>query len=268
MKDEASPSDGWNYSDYATTSPGAKADGYGAIFFYLRELLTAFCIRVREVKMSFQVYYVDALDLEQYVGNMKFDRIEVSLTAVGQITPYLTYAQLANICDRGYVGPHRCLQVFSPLLKPKSINPHATLLMLFLNAAAETEMFIRSPTNKTYKAGLSAALRRQAKFMPMTKPFLNDLRGAADMARSPNFISRMSCEGLFKDWSVYFDMFMAEEKIVEFAKVCGMEVKKRHTIVEAWPCKLGDKATQADFDLLRSSSRSGSERYVEFERAQ
>ncbi|KAL5325418.1 hypothetical protein ACEPPN_006543 [Leptodophora sp. 'Broadleaf-Isolate-01'] len=44
---------------------------------------------------------------------------------------------VSNICDRGYVGPGKTLSTFSLLLKSKTTNPKAILLMLFLNAIGE-----------------------------------------------------------------------------------------------------------------------------------
>jgi hypothetical protein len=80
MKDSSSPRDGWSSSEYTKSALDTKADEYGALFFYLRELLLAFCTRIRNIKVSFQMYYVDAKELDQYVGDMAFDRIEVSLS--------------------------------------------------------------------------------------------------------------------------------------------------------------------------------------------
>lgn len=78
MKDSSCPRDGWKYSDYAKSAPNTKADEYGALFFYLRDLLIDFCTRIQKINISFQMHYVNAQELEQYVGDMKFDRIEVS----------------------------------------------------------------------------------------------------------------------------------------------------------------------------------------------
>jgi len=38
-----------------------------------------------------------------------------------------------------YVGPSECLEIFSPLPKPKTQSPIATLLMLFVNARYQVD---------------------------------------------------------------------------------------------------------------------------------
>jgi len=180
----------------------------------------------------------------------------------------LTLLQISNICDRGFLGPHKCFQVFSPLLKPKAVNPYATLLMLFLNAAAETEHMSKTSDLKTFKSNHEAAMRRLTKYMPLDKAFMAKIRNADDLGRKPEFLARTGCTDFFKDWDSYFNTFMKDAKLPEFAKICGLVMKKNHTLVERWPFRLGARATQADFELLRPSGFSGYERYMEFERAE
>jgi hypothetical protein len=40
----------------------------------------------------------------------------------------LTPSQMTNVCGRAYIGPANAVSLFTPLLKPRSANPHATLL--------------------------------------------------------------------------------------------------------------------------------------------
>jgi len=79
MKDDADPLDGWSYDEYIKRVPAAKNDVYGAFFFYLRDMLLAFCKRVCSCKMVFQLLAVDAVTLPDYLKDVKFDRIEVRL---------------------------------------------------------------------------------------------------------------------------------------------------------------------------------------------
>lgn len=44
---------------------------------------------------------------------------------------------MANVCDVSYLGCARSLVDLSPLLQRPSENPHATILMLFMNAACK-----------------------------------------------------------------------------------------------------------------------------------
>jgi hypothetical protein len=41
---------------------------------------------------------------------------------------------VANISDCGYVGPHLTVALMAPLLRNPAVNPHATLVTLFMNA--------------------------------------------------------------------------------------------------------------------------------------
>jgi hypothetical protein len=78
LKDSSTLREGWLYSDYMKDAPAAKADEHGAIFFHVRALLLQFCGRLRASNISFQMFNVDARQLDDYVEDMKFDRIEVS----------------------------------------------------------------------------------------------------------------------------------------------------------------------------------------------
>ncbi len=62
--------------------PSAKNDIYGALFTYLRDLLTKFCKRIADISISVQLFHLDAVHLprmlRQYgIGEDSFDRIEV-----------------------------------------------------------------------------------------------------------------------------------------------------------------------------------------------
>jgi len=81
MKDDADPLDGWSYNEYIKCVPAAKNDVYGALFFYLRDMLLVFCKRARSYKMTFRLLAVNAVTLPAYLEDIKFDRIEVCLPA-------------------------------------------------------------------------------------------------------------------------------------------------------------------------------------------
>ncbi|KAJ4319355.1 hypothetical protein N0V94_003945 [Neodidymelliopsis sp. IMI 364377] len=146
MMDNASPRDGWSHADYNKHRLAAKSDAFGAVFSLLRDLLLKFCGRVQKVNISFELLCINAIDITSHVKDRRFDRIEIS-----------------NICDRGYIGPHVSLDVFSPLLKVRIENPNATLLMLFLDAVMETNHF-DNPIAK--RARLSVAIKRTIKYLP------------------------------------------------------------------------------------------------------
>lgn len=79
MKDNASPRDGWLFGEYMENTPAAKADEFGAIFFHIRGLLHRFCGRLWGHNVSFQLFNMDARNIGRYLGDIKFDRIEVKI---------------------------------------------------------------------------------------------------------------------------------------------------------------------------------------------
>lgn len=81
MKDNANPLHGWAYADYKKYAQTGKADEYGALFFFLRNLFYDFCLRLRKERFDFQMLSIDALALQNFVGSLKFDRIEVRCSA-------------------------------------------------------------------------------------------------------------------------------------------------------------------------------------------
>ncbi|EUC29428.1 hypothetical protein COCCADRAFT_40188 [Bipolaris zeicola 26-R-13] len=245
MNDDATPRGGWRFNEYMEDAPAAKADEFGAIFFYLKGLLLRFCDRLRSSNVSFRLFNMDARDIGPYL-DMRFDRIEIS-----------------NICDRGYVGPHTCLQLFSQLLKPTSQNPNATLLLLFINAAVEVD---REAHPQGDLQSLVPAMERLREYIPFDKSRANMNGAGMNLAAHPDLILRIACSDMFKPWHKHFDTFMDECRITQFAALCGMAVKKKHTIVQPWPYRVEDQTTQRDFDVLRASSRTGFERYVELQK--
>lgn len=79
MMDNASPRDGWSNLEHSKHSVFAKSDAFGAVFALLRDLLLKFCERVTKVKLSFELYCVNAMEIATHVGARRFDRIEVSV---------------------------------------------------------------------------------------------------------------------------------------------------------------------------------------------
>jgi hypothetical protein len=82
MMDNSCPRDGWRYDEYMKHATVAGKDEHGAIFFYVRDLLRNFCTRVQSLRISFSMFNIDAMELDSYLPDMEFDRIEVSLTSL------------------------------------------------------------------------------------------------------------------------------------------------------------------------------------------
>jgi hypothetical protein len=81
MKDDASPFLSWKRSDWIKYAQVAKADELGALFFYLRDTLNAFCARVRKMDSTIWIFIEDAARLPALLRGSQFDRIEVSISS-------------------------------------------------------------------------------------------------------------------------------------------------------------------------------------------
>jgi hypothetical protein len=110
------------------------------------------------------------------------------------------------------------------------------------------------------------AMKRLEKYIPIDKSRKNLTRGGMNTTTHPDLISRTACCDMFKLWDKYFDMFMDETKITQFATLYGLVIKEKHTIVQPWPYKIRNQTTKKEFDVLRASSTTGFERYMEFHR--
>lgn len=133
--------------------------------------------------------------------------------------------------------------------------------MLFLNAAAETD-HILNPQGDVQS--LVSAMKRLEKYIPINKSRVGHSRGGMNASAHPDLILRTACFDMFKPWETYFDMFVDEAKVTQIARLCGIVIKKKHTIVQPWPYKIGKKATKKEFDVLSASGTTGFERYMEF----
>ncbi|KAF7175088.1 hypothetical protein CNMCM7691_006492 [Aspergillus felis] len=140
MNDNADPLHGWSLDEVSATSTGpATTDIYGKLFFYIRGMLRSFLGRLPSLKLSFELFQLDAARLPDHLENNSFSRIEVS-----------------NISDAGWLGIHYTLSLMVPLLQTPLENPHASLITLFMNAVDETltdedriqDLTPHSPTTK------------------------------------------------------------------------------------------------------------------------
>lgn len=79
MKDSADPLDGWNPNEILSIDIApATNDVYGKLFCYLTSLLTSFHRRLASHGAKFQLVNVNATDLPDQLGALRFARIEVS----------------------------------------------------------------------------------------------------------------------------------------------------------------------------------------------
>ncbi len=245
LHDSCDPLSGWRLEEVVSSGAqfGApKSDIYGAFYYHLLSKLEGFCQRLSNMDITFQLLEYNASDLPHYLKTLPrkqrlFDRIEVS-----------------NIVDRGYLGLERTLTTLSPWLKPADVNPHATLLALFLNAVAECE----EPSETIRIAKDRSSLVH--KFLPPHPSMLS--------RHSPAFIKYIVAIELFKNFGASFQRYMEEIDFKSCGNVAGMEMREKQTVVEPWPLRLhpnaDSKEAQLNFEFLMASGHTGCERYVEW----
>uniref|UniRef100_A0A8H7TNG3 MYND-type domain-containing protein n=1 Tax=Bionectria ochroleuca TaxID=29856 RepID=A0A8H7TNG3_BIOOC len=215
----ANPLHGWDmYELSAKSSSSATSDRYGILQAHVQTLLQQFHSRLRTHSCSFQLWNLNATELPGYLKKGSFARIE-----------------MANVCDVSYLGCARSLVGLSPLLQRPSKNPHATMLMLFMNATREK---FRAPPR------------------PGLEPY------------GPDFMLFNRALGFYMDLETYFGRYVKEQRFDLLGSVCGMEMKEAHTIVDKWlraPKLLpGQLGSRQEFDMLVQSDHGGYERYVEW----
>lgn len=174
--------------------------------------------------------------------------------------------QVANICDRGYIGPESTLSIFAPLLQPKAQNPNATLLMLFLNATREEG----NELGTQYK---TADLHRRMECLHNLIGVDTDIKartviGDKTVQYDPEFLRRSNLHDMFADVDKLFHIFLKDIRMNELAKANRIKMKKQHSLVEKWPYRVTHSTSRKSFDLMCTLDLCGWERYVELERAE
>ncbi|CAH0056152.1 unnamed protein product [Clonostachys solani] len=236
----ADPLHGWDMHEIsAKSSSPATSDRYGILQAHVQTLLQLFHSRLRTHSCSFQLFNLNATELPDYLKEASFSRIE-----------------MANISDVGYLGCAMSLFTLSPLLQRPSDNPHATLLMLFMNAAREkltTQDELAENTRLVPVLALAGFVRPPR---PGSEPY------------GPDFMLFIRAAGFYMDFETCFDRYIKDQHFDLVGSVCGMEMKKTHTIVEKWPwspkLRPGQPGSRQEFDSLVQSAYAGHERYVEW----
>ena len=134
--------------------------------------------------VSFSCFCLDATELSKFTEDALFDRIETS-----------------NIADAGWLGTFKTIACFGKLLKPLSVNPHATLIILYMNAVPETA------TKAERRADLDRVFK-QLRPLYETRLGLQHLRDAVFTSGAMNSAPMLFITGLG-------DLVCAKEKIFE-----------------------------------------------------
>ncbi|KAF9877002.1 hypothetical protein CkaCkLH20_05268 [Colletotrichum karsti] len=222
MFDSAEPLAGWAADDVQGAQNGpAKNDIYGKLFCHLRSVLADFMSRP---KVSFQLFNMDA----------------------------------AALADEGYLGIHRTLDAMVPLLDPPAVNPHATLITLFMNVVDENLTL----EEKKADAKNSQTRTRLFKYLgfPSTPPRPND----------PIIMKINVALNCVVAHDETFDRHARKFMFSEAGQAVGAVMKKGHTVIEKWPFRLklqpGQPGAQKEFDQLLSGGLSTKECYLEWKR--
>lgn len=220
---------------------------YGRLYFYLYDLIKAFCDRIKQSPVSFCLFHVDAVALPGVLGTklgcktIQFDRIDVS-----------------NITDVGYLGPEVPVTILGPLLKSHAANPWATLISLHLNAVPEMQHLLSDSAQADM---MKTTMQKTAEYLPLRLQNKN---------YSATLYKFLAAKDMFLDFDRLFNQFMRDWDFVAIGRQAGLCMKKKHSIIEAWPMRLKKKPGQPDakeeFMRLLASGNTGWERYVEWKR--
>ncbi|KAK5993033.1 hypothetical protein PT974_06460 [Cladobotryum mycophilum] len=237
VKDSSDPFGGWDMFDVLDKTPRAAAsDIYGKLYYYIENLCKRFLARLRRLPVGFELFNMETQELPKHVRVSSFARIEV-----------------ANMSDMGYLGYAKTLAYLGPLLQPKISNPHATLIMLFMNAVRETM------TEEDTMADMVNAFPHVQHFV--TRP---ESQSTYDVG----FIRYTFGMDRFRDNDRYFNKYMRAWKFEDGGRRMGMAIKEKHTIIDKWPLRLrkiaGEEGSREEFDMSLGTGHAGDERYMEW----
>ncbi|KAH9225123.1 hypothetical protein K456DRAFT_1776129 [Colletotrichum gloeosporioides 23] len=209
-----------------TQTRPATADIYSKLFTSLRTVLQAFLRRLSSSQTSFKLFHIDASALPKFLENSTFSRIEVS-----------------NISDAGYLGIHRTLDLMIPLLQSPLVNPHATLITLFMNAVDENATEMERLTDM--KAD-GLVMKRIYKYLSPSGRPLNYY--------DTTIFKVMAAQDCVPTYDQVFDRHAAKLMFSQIARLVGAAMKGSHTVIEKWPFRLklrpGQTGAQEEFDRL------------------
>lgn len=103
--------------------------------------------------------------------------------------------EVSNICDAGYLGCAKTLFSLGPLLQKQSTNPHATLIMLFMNAIEEN----LTPADQA--AAVRSSMAQVVKYLPPPISRSNPY--------DPCYLKYMLAADLFRDNDRFFNKYVS-----------------------------------------------------------
>ncbi|KAI8624005.1 hypothetical protein F5Y19DRAFT_491805 [Xylariaceae sp. FL1651] len=254
------PLQGWDVAEVNKNKDiGAAVDDiYGKLFYYVRDLFKKFIVRLRTLTISFEIFPYSSRELPKKLGG-RFDRIETS--------------DLAGIAK---LGVYRVLRIFSPLLKPPSVNPHASILTLHRNVFTTVRDAWPCPL---CDIDLPERIKRAVELTAGEKALLDMYLPLKD-THPVNWIftsvgwQRRDAKWLFRDpepaWELYKEIYDFESA----AKAAKVTLKP-NSIVSEWPFRsklvvqLDDNGrptptAQMEFEIALAAGHTSGDRYVEW----
>ncbi|KAK5659386.1 hypothetical protein OQA88_1479 [Cercophora sp. LCS_1] len=239
MMDNSDPRAGWCRKQIQAGYPRpATNDIYGMLHYHITTTFAQFHAKLRANPVSFVFTKVEADTLGHHVGDMKFARIET-----------------ANIADNFYLGLPMTATVFGRLLQSPTENPHATLIMSFMNAAKE---MLYASGMDDHPLIVERNMKLAAQYLPPAPQ-----PGPVEVFRI------LSACDLVWDFEACFNAFLDHFRLDELSTNAGVEIKEQHTVVEPWPlrfeCTAPTPEKKKEFCELLASHHTGVERYVEWQ---
>jgi hypothetical protein len=164
---------------------------------------------------------------------------------------------MTNVCDGIYIGPTVAISTYAPLLKPRSVNPHAILLLLFQNAVKDVDIHLPTP-----RASWMRKLRSKNPGQYLTDP---DPRDAYEAAEHPYISVWSKSTKMLRDFEVPFEKFVSGNHILETLGQEGLRMRDvgEHTLTRAWPTRITPGGSKEEFVMRMGKYCAGHERYVE-----
>ncbi|KAF2741866.1 hypothetical protein M011DRAFT_413673, partial [Sporormia fimetaria CBS 119925] len=242
FKPHESPLSGW-FIENDIAVP--RTDRYGTLFAHLLNTFEIFLHRLLNTKPLFELFCYEFVTWRVRLPKGIYSRIEVS--------------HVTDFSAHWHVSTAQLIAIVAPLLQPKNVNPHATILTLYRNAV----LF----TLAKYKEDPVINIENLSKFLPLHKP-----DGTEHDPHSADAFRVERARRLFvQNCDMWLQRFATNEFFEQIAKDRGLMVKERNTIMNPWPTGVGCGKRAGDkegVEKILAMPWNGLERYVEWKRAE
>ncbi|KAI1461152.1 hypothetical protein F4805DRAFT_315199 [Annulohypoxylon moriforme] len=242
----ASPLVGWLIKDVRPTLCRAPEDLYGKLYFYIRNVLCSFIRKLAAGNIHLELSDNDLGELRPS-HDEKYDRIEAS-----------------NMADKDELGTKETLASLAPLLKSPEVNPHATLITIYLLAVRGVNGgdIWKNPEDVITSSPMAHVASHYLKDMVWQLT----ISGFSQCDHSRFWASYYR----LLPAKEYFCHYMATENFPQIAERLGVAIKEKNTIGDQWPTGLKIPREQPgdhkEFAWLLASTYYGCERRAEWKR--